>query len=241
MSATLSSAEGVQHPTDAVDELVLPESWREALAGETSQPYFAELAAFVAAERAAHEVFPTREEVFAALAHTPLADVRVLILGQDPYHDNDQAHGMCFSVRRGVKVPPSLRNIYKELKDDLDVDAPAHGHLVEWADQGILLLNTVLTVRAHEAASHSRHGWEKFTDAVISAVNAKEEPVVFVLWGAPARKKARLIDATRHTIVESGHPSPLSVKHFRGTRPFSQINAALVASGSTPIDWRLSD
>jgi uracil-DNA glycosylase len=164
----------------------------------------------------------------------------VLLLGQDPYHDDNQAHGMCFSVRRGVKVPPSLRNIYKELRSDLGIEPPAHGHLVEWADQGVLLLNAVLTVRAHEAGSHAGRGWERFTDAVIRAVNAKEEPVVFVLWGGYAKKKLPLIDTSRHVVVQSGHPSPLSARHFLGTKPFSQINAALERFGTKPITWELS-
>lgn len=229
------------HPADRQSEFVLPESWREVLAGETEQPYFQQLAAFVAAQRAEHQVFPPAGEVFAALEHTPYHRVKVLILGQDPYHDDNQAHGMCFSVRRGVKVPPSLRNIYKELQEDVGVEPPAHGNLEAWADQGVLLLNTVLTVRAHEANSHKGQGWEKFTDAVIRAVNAQPEPVVFVLWGGPAKKKLPLIDTDRHTVVQSGHPSPLSVKHFRGTRPFSQIDKALAEKGQAPINWQLPE
>ncbi|WP_037605345.1 uracil-DNA glycosylase [Streptacidiphilus rugosus] len=223
------------------DEFVLPESWRDALQGEIEQPYFGELAAFVAAEREAGQVFPPRGEVFAALESTPLSEVKVLLLGQDPYHDDNQAHGMCFSVRRGVKVPPSLRNIYKELASDIEVTAPKHGNLQEWADQGVLLLNAVLTVRAHEAGSHAGKGWEKFTDAVIKAVSARPEPVVFVLWGGYAKKKLPLIDTSRHVVVQSGHPSPLSARHFLGTKPFSQIDKALADFGQKPINWQLSD
>ncbi|MEZ0068467.1 uracil-DNA glycosylase [Streptacidiphilus sp. MAP12-20] len=223
------------------DEFVLPESWRGALQSEIEQPYFSELAEFVAAERESGQVFPPRGEVFAALESTPLSGVKVLLLGQDPYHDDNQAHGMCFSVRRGVKVPPSLRNIYKELASDIGVTAPKHGNLQEWADQGVLLLNAVLTVRAHEAGSHAGRGWEKFTDAVIKAVNARPEPVVFVLWGGYAKKKLPLIDTSRHTVVQSGHPSPLSARYFLGTKPFSQIDKALADVGQAPINWQLSE
>jgi uracil-DNA glycosylase len=219
--------------------LTLPAPWREALSAETAKPYFADLGRFVAAERAAHQVFPPEEEVFAALAATAPADVRVVLLGQDPYHDDGQAHGMCFSVRPGVKVPPSLRNMFKELHADLDVPIPAHGYLGGWADQGVLLLNTVLTVRAHEAASHKGRGWEQFTDAVIRAVDAREQPAVFVLWGAHARKKAALIDRERHRIIEGAHPSPLSARLFFGSRPFSKANAALAELGHREIDWAL--
>ena len=225
----------------SLDEFVLPESWREVLAGETAKPYFAELAGFVAAERAEGQVFPPSGEVFSALSSTPYGQVKVLLLGQDPYHGEGQAHGMCFSVKRGVKVPPSLRNIYKELGTDVGVAAPAHGNLQAWADQGVLLLNAVLTVRAHEANSHKDKGWETFTDAVIRAVGEQPDPVVFVLWGAYAKKKLRLIDTSRHIVVQGGHPSPLSVKHFIGTRPFSQIDKALADLGRTPIDWSLPE
>jgi uracil-DNA glycosylase len=184
-------------------------------------------------------VFPPEDEVFAALAATAYDDVKVLVVGQDPYHDDNQAHGMCFSVRPGVKVPPSLRNIYKELGTDLGLTVPDNGYLMPWAEQGVLLLNTVLTVRAHEAASHKNQGWEKFTDAVIKSVNDRDKPVVFVLWGAHARKKAALIDASRHVIVEGAHPSPLSAKKFFGSKPFSQINTALEEMGHEKIDWQI--
>src|SRR6185369_5553768 len=204
----------------------LPASWRHVLADEIEKPYFQELARFVAEERKTHQVFPPDNEVFSALDLTPYESVRVLVLGQDPYHDDNQAHGLCFSVRPGIKPPPSLANIYKELEADLGIKKPSHGYLVSWATQGVLLLNAVLTVRAHTPNSHKDKGWEKFTDAVIRAVNDKPDPVVFVLWGGYAQKKKQLIDE-RHTIIESAHPSPLSMKKFFGSRPFSKINAAL--------------
>jgi uracil-DNA glycosylase len=221
------------------NEFELPESWREVLAGETEQPYFAELAEFVAAERAEQQVFPPRGQVFSALAATAYQDVRVLVLGQDPYHDDGQAHGMSFSVLPGTKTPPSLRNIFKELNTDLGVPVPDNGYLMPWAEQGVLLLNAVLTVRAHQANSHKGKGWEKFTDAVIKAVSAREEPCVFVLWGNYAKKKLPLIDTDRHVVVQGAHPSPLSAKLFLGSKPFSQINEALEGFGDPAIDWRI--
>ncbi|GAA3035376.1 uracil-DNA glycosylase [Kitasatospora albolonga] len=224
---------------ETVAAFEVPESWRAALAGELAKPYFAQLTDFVAEQRAEHQVFPPSGQEFAALAATPYDKVRVLVLGQDPYHDDNQAHGMSFSVQPGIKIPPSLRNIYKELDADLGVPAPDHGYLMKWAEQGVLLLNAVLTVRAHEANSHKGKGWEKFTDAVISAVSAREEPCVFVLWGNYAKKKLPLIDTTRHVVVQGAHPSPLSAKLFHGSRPFSQINEALVEFGGEPIDWQL--
>lgn len=225
----------------SLEEFALPESWRPVLSGETEQPYFQQLAEFVAGQRAEHQVFPPRGEVFSALEATPFERVRVLVLGQDPYHDDGQAHGMCFSVRPGTRVPPSLRNIFKELKADLGVETPDNGYLMHWAEQGVLLLNAVLTVRAHEANSHKGKGWERFTDAVIRAVSDREEPCVFVLWGNYARKKLPLIDTTRHAVVEGAHPSPLSAKLFFGSRPFSQIDKALADFGRPPIDWRIPD
>ncbi|WP_406280979.1 uracil-DNA glycosylase [Embleya sp. NBC_00896] len=217
----------------------LPESWQPVLAEELAKPYYAELTAYVDAERKEHQVFPPDEEVFAALEATPYQDVRVFVVGQDPYHDDNQAHGMCFSVRPEVKIPPSLRNIYKEMNADIGLPIPDNGYLMPWARQGVLLLNTVLTVRAHEAASHKGRGWEKFTDAVIKAVNDRDEPVVFLLWGGHAKKKASLIDTSKHTIVQGAHPSPLSAKLFHGSKPFSQIDAALEAMGHKPIDWTI--
>jgi len=220
---------------------LIPASWAPVLAAETEQPYFADLEAFLKTERAEHQVFPPEDEVFAALDATPYEDVKVVLIGQDPYHDDGQAHGMCFSVRPGVRIPPSLRNMYKELESDLGVAPVKHGYLKAWADQGVLLLNTVLTVRAHEPASHKDRGWEKFTDAVIKDVSAREKPVVFVLWGAHAKKKAKLIDASRHAIVQGAHPSPLSAKLFFGSKPFSAVNDALAGFGQEPIDWQLPE
>jgi uracil-DNA glycosylase len=220
---------------------LIPASWAPVLAAETEQPYFADLEAFLKTERAEHQVFPPEDEVFAALAATPYEDVKVVLIGQDPYHDDGQAHGMCFSVRPGVRIPPSLRNMYKELDTDLGIAPVKHGYLQAWADQGVLLLNTVLTVRAHEPASHKDRGWEKFTDAVIKDVSAREKPVVFVLWGAHAKKKAKLIDGTRHAIVQGAHPSPLSAKLFFGSKPFSAVNEALAGFGQEPIDWQLPE
>lgn len=216
--------------------------WNPVLRAEWEQPYWAQLQSFVAAERQAHEVYPATAEVFAALHQTSLAEVKVVILGQDPYHGRGQAHGLCFSVRRGVALPPSLRNIFQELHSDLGIDAPNHGCLDAWTRQGVLLLNTTLTVRAGRAASHQGKGWEVFTDQVIRAVDAKADTVVFILWGAAARKKKALIDRTRHVVIESAHPSPLSANNgFFGSRPFSRANEAMVAAGREPVDWRIDD
>lgn len=214
--------------------------WNPVLRAEFAQPYWAELQAFVDVERQAGPVFPPATEVFAALHLTSFADVKVVILGQDPYHGVGQAHGLCFSVRPGTGLPPSLRNIFRELHDDLGVDVPRSGDLTAWARQGVLLLNTTLTVRAGQAASHQGRGWEHFTDQVIRAVDAKPEPVVFILWGAAARRKKALIDTSRHAVIESAHPSPLSASNgFFGSRPFSRANEALVAAGRDPVDWSL--
>jgi uracil-DNA glycosylase len=214
--------------------------WNPVLRSELDASYFADLQRFVSEERARGPVFPPAAEVFAALHLTPYAEVKVLILGQDPYHGPGQAHGLCFSVRRGVLLPPSLENIFIELEADVGVPRPDHGCLEHWARQGVLLLNATLTVRAHQAASHQGKGWERFTDAVIQAVNAKPERVVFILWGASARRKRMLIDASRHVVIESAHPSPLSAHNgFFGSRPFSRANAALLEAGRTPVDWRI--
>ena len=217
-------------------------TWRPVLAAETEKPYWKLLQRFVQEERSKHKVFPPDKEVFAALHLTPYDKTNVLILGQDPYHEEGQAHGLCFSVRPGVALPPSLLNIFKELHDDLGCKIPNNGSLIPWAEQGVLLLNAVLTVRAHQANSHQGKGWETFTDAVIRAVNEKSDRVVFVLWGAYARKKAVLIDTPRHVIIQSAHPSPLSASNgFFGSRPFSKINAALRAAGKPEIDWQIPD
>ncbi|MEU3726721.1 uracil-DNA glycosylase [Streptomyces sp. NPDC031705] len=220
---------------------MLPESWLPVLGGELDQPYFKELTEFVEKERANGPVYPPREQVFAALEATPFDKVKVMVLGQDPYHGPGQGHGLCFSVRPGIKTPPSLRNIYKEMKEELGLPVPDNGYLMPWAEQGVLLLNAVLTVREGEPNSHKGKGWEKFTDAVIRAVSERPDPVVFVLWGAYAQKKIPLIDAERHVIVKGAHPSPLSAKKFFGSRPFTQINEAVAAQGHEPIDWRIPD
>jgi len=217
-------------------------TWRPVLIAETEKPYWKPLQQFVKEERKKYTVFPPDKEVFAALHLTPYEKVSVLILGQDPYHELGQAHGLCFSVRPAVAIPPSLQNIYKELHDDLGCPIPNNGCLTPWAEQGVLLLNAVLTVRAHQANSHQGKGWENFTDAMIRAVNDKPERVVFVLWGAYARKKAPLINTARHVIIQSAHPSPLSAANgFFGSRPFSKINAALREAGRPEIDWQIPD
>jgi uracil-DNA glycosylase len=214
--------------------------WNPVLRAEFDKPYWNELQRFVAGQRARHTVFPPPDQVFAALHLTPYESTRVVLLGQDPYHGPRQAHGLCFSVQDGVQLPPSLVNIFTELRNDLGVDTPTHGNLERWARQGVLLLNTSLTVRSGAAASHQGKGWEIFTDEVLRTVNAKSHRVVFILWGAHARKKKALIDLSRHTVIESAHPSPLSAHNgFFGSKPFSRTNAALVAAGLAPIDWRL--
>jgi uracil-DNA glycosylase len=216
--------------------------WNPVLRAELAKPYWAELQQFVATERSRATVYPAHDEVFAALHLTPFAEVKAVILGQDPYHGPNQAHGLCFSVRPGVPPPPSLQNIFKELESDLGIAPPGHGSLDSWARQGVLLLNASLTVRAGKAASHQGKGWEVFTDEVLRTVNTKPERVVFILWGASARRKKALIDTSRHVVIESPHPSPLSASSgFFGSRPFSRANAALVEAGREPIDWSLPD
>ena len=218
----------------------IPAAWQAILEPEFQKPYFAKLEAFLADERATHQVFPPEADVFHALELTAPANVRVLIVGQDPYHNVGQAHGLAFSVKGGVGLPPSLLNIYKELETDLGVKRAKSGNLETWAKQGVLLLNTSLTVRAHEAASHKNKGWEKLTDAIIAGVSSQFESVVFVLWGGHAQKKLPLIDAARHTVIQSAHPSPLSAHNgFFGSKPFSQVNSALTGAGQMPIDWRV--
>ena len=214
--------------------------WNPVLRGEFAEPYWDELQRFVHAERAKGPVYPPADEVFAALHLTPYAAVKVLILGQDPYHGTGQAHGLCFSVRAGVAIPPSLRNIHQELHDDLGCPVPNHGNLESWARQGVLLLNATLTVSAGRAGSHQGKGWETFTDRVIAAVNAKPDRVVFILWGRYARNKKPLVDLTRHVVIESPHPSPFSANSgFFGSRPFSRANQALEEGGREPVDWTI--
>jgi uracil-DNA glycosylase len=219
----------------------LHDSWLARLQPEFDAPYMAHLKHFLVTERqAGKRIFPKATEWFHALNATPLENVRVVILGQDPYHGEGQAHGLCFSVQSGVPPPPSLVNIYKEMKTDLGFDPPRHGHLEAWAQQGVLLLNSVLTVQAGLAGSHQGKGWERFTDAVIREVNALPRAVVFILWGSYAQKKASFVDATRHLVLKSVHPSPLSAYNgFFGSKPFSKTNEFLIAQGQAPIDWAL--
>ena len=217
----------------------LDPSWHAALDPETRKPYWAELAKFIVEERKTQTVFPPAADVFNAFRYTPLDKVKVLLLGQDPYHGPGQAHGLCFSVRPGIAIPPSLRNIYKELETDLGIPPVKHGYLADWARRGVLMLNACMTVRQATPNSHAGKGWELFTDAAIRAVNDQKRPIVFVLWGAYAQKKIPLIDQKRHVVVKSAHPSPFSELKFFGTQPFSKVNAAIEAAGEEPIDWRL--
>jgi uracil-DNA glycosylase len=218
---------------------MLPAEWRDALLPFLDPAATAALGEFVAGEYATHTIFPPIEDLFAAYRLCPPAQTRVLILGQDPYHGPGQAHGLSFSVRDGVRIPPSLRNVFKELAEDVGVSQPAAGDLTGWASQGVLMLNAVLTVRAAAAASHAGKGWEAFTDATIHALNARTERVVFLLWGGYARKKAALITNPVHAVLEAGHPSPLNPKGFRGSRPFSAANKALADAGRPMIEWQL--
>jgi uracil-DNA glycosylase len=224
-----------------IDDVRLHWSWLEPLRTEFSNPYMSDLKRFLLAEReAGQRVFPKGAEWFRALDLTPLDKVRVVILGQDPYHGEGQAHGLCFSVKPGVRPPPSLVNIYKEMRSDLGIEPARHGFLEHWANQGVLLLNSVLTVRMGAAASHQGKGWEQFTDAVIRLVNARPDPVVFMLWGSYAQKKAAFVDGSRHLVLKAPHPSPLSAHNgFFGCRHFSKANEFLESRGLTPIDWAL--
>lgn len=221
--------------------LTLDKSWKAALAPELSSPYMAELKAFLLEEqRHGKQIFPTAPEYFRALDLTPLETVRVVILGQDPYHGDGQAHGLSFSVKPGMRLPPSLVNIYKELESDLGIVPARHGFLESWARQGVLLLNSVLTVERAMAASHQRKGWERFTDAIIRAINEQPHPVAFILWGSYAQKKAAFVDRSRHLVIGSPHPSPLSAHNgFFGSKPFSKANDFLVVNGREPIEWAL--
>jgi uracil-DNA glycosylase len=225
----------------AASEVKIGESWKAPLAAEFSDPYMADLKRFLLEQKQeGRRIFPKGAEYFRALDLTPLDEVRVVILGQDPYHGEGQAHGLCFSVQPGVRIPPSLVNIYKEMQEDLGIPPARHGFLEHWAKQGVLLLNSVLTVEMGRAASHQGRGWERFTDAVIRAVNEQEKPVVFILWGSYAQKKAAFVDRSRHLVLRSPHPSPLSAHNgFFGSRPFSKANAFLVEHGRKPIDWQL--
>jgi len=222
-------------------DIKLDDGWKALLAPEFDKPYMADLRAFLQARReAGQRIFPKGADYFRALDLTPPEKVRVVILGQDPYHGEGQAHGLSFSVKPGVRIPPSLVNIYKELHGDLGIAPARHGFLEHWAKQGVLLLNSVLTVEMGQAAAHQGKGWEQFTDAVIRAVNALPQPVVFILWGSYAQKKAAFVDTSKHLVIRSVHPSPLSAHNgFFGTKPFSRANDFLEAKGYPPIDWTL--
>lgn len=223
-------------------DIKLEKSWKELLRSELEMPYMAELRSFLdREEKSGKTIFPQTNDIFAALNLTPFEKVKVVILGQDPYHGPNQAHGLCFSVKPGVKTPPSLVNIFKELNSDLGITPPQHGCLDAWGRQGVLLLNNVLTVEDGKAGSHHLKGWEPFTDKIIELLNEKKENLVFILWGSPAQKKAQKVDPQKHFIIKSVHPSPLSsYRGFFGSKPFSQANGFLESKGIQPIDWSLS-
>ena len=219
---------------------IIGNDWDEVLAEEFASEYYQKLRAFLDNEYKTNTIYPLAPYIYSALKLTPYKDAKVVILGQDPYHEPNQAHGLAFSVGKNVDIPPSLVNIYKELHDDLGCDIPNHGYLIDWAKQGILLLNTVLTVRAHMANSHKNQGWENLTDSIIKKINEKDEPVVYILWGANARSKAQFINNPKHLVLQSVHPSPLSAYNgFFGSKPFSKTNTFLIANNIKPIDWQI--
>ena len=221
---------------------MIENDWLPALSEEFKKPYYKSLFQFVKAEYNTTVIFPPADDIFNAFHLTPLSQVKVVIIGQDPYHEPGQAHGLCFSVKPGVDIPPSLENIYKELQDDLGCYIPNNGYLVKWAEQGVLMLNTVLTVRAHRANSHHGQGWEQFTDAAIRALNEQDRPIVFILWGKPAQAKKEMLTNPNHLILTAPHPSPLSAyRGFFGSKPFSKTNAFLQAHGVEPIDWQIEN
>ena len=222
---------------------MIQNDWLDAIGGEFRKPYYKELYQFVKEEYHTHVIYPPADDIFNAFHLTPLSEVKVMILGHDPYHNAHQAHGLCFSVLPDQKeIPPSLQNIYKELHDDCGCYIPNNGYLEKWARQGVLMLNTVLTVRAHQANSHQGRGWEKFTDAIIEAVNAQDRPIVYLLWGSPAQRKIPMLTNPKHLILKAPHPSPLSAyQGFFGSKPFSQTNAFLEKHGETPIDWQIEN
>lgn len=219
----------------------LEKSWKEVLEQEFSKPYMQELRSFLREEQKNYQIFPPNKFIFNAFEHTPFYEVKVVILGQDPYHNIGQAHGLSFSVQPGVAIPPSLRNMYAELSTDIEgFTPPNHGTLTKWADQGVLLLNAVLTVRAHQAASHQKKGWETFTDTVIQKLSQERDGLVFILWGGYAKQKTKLIDSTKHLIITAAHPSPLSAYNgFFGSKPFSKTNQYLKDHSKSPIDWQV--
>ena len=219
---------------------IFSNDWKDIIGDELEKPYYLALRQFLIGEYKTHTIFPDKRDIFNAFHLTPYHDIKVVLIGQDPYHAPGQAHGLSFSVKPGVPLPPSLQNIYKELFDDVGVDNGKNGYLVPWAEQGVLLLNTVLTVRSGEAHSHKNMGWETFTDQVIRAINRREDPVVFWLWGKPAQDKEKLITGKHHLILKAPHPSPLSVyRGFYGSKPFSQTNAFLLSKNKAPINWAL--
>ena len=221
---------------------MIDNDWLPAIKGEYSKPYYRELFTFVKDEYSKYVVYPPADDIFNAFDFTPLDKVKCVILGQDPYHEPNQAHGLCFSVKPEVGIPPSLVNIYKELKDDIGCYIPDNGYLEKWARQGILMLNTVLTVRAHQANSHKDIGWEQFTDAAIRVLNTIDRPIVFILWGAPAQRKESMLNNPKHLILKAPHPSPLSAyRGFFGSKPFSKTNEFLIANGIEPIDWQIEN
>ena len=221
---------------------MIQNDWLPALQGEFRKPYYKELYDFVKEEYSTRVIYPPAEDIFTALDLTPLSQVKVVILGQDPYHEEHQAHGLSFSVHTDQQIPPSLQNIYKELKEDLNCQIPNHGYLKKWADQGVLMLNTVLTVRAHQANSHKGKGCEIFTDAILQAVNEQDRPIVYLLWGSPAQSKAKMLTNPKHLILRAPHPSPLSAyRGFFGCKHFSQTNAFLEKNGVEPIDWQIEN
>lgn len=221
---------------------IFQNDWQDVLGDEFQKPYYLQLREFLKEQYATETVYPSMHDLWSAFHTTSYKDVKVVILGQDPYHGPNQAHGMSFSVLPGVPQPPSLRNMLKELQEDIGCTVPNHGYLMDWAKQGVLLLNTVLTVRQGEAHSHKDRGWEQFTDTVIQKLNERDEPIIFVLWGRPAQQKQKLIDTTKHAVLTAPHPSPLSAhRGFFGSKPYSRINEQLVQYGQPPIDWCLRD
>lgn len=219
---------------------IISNDWDDILGEEFEKEYYQNLRAFLDSEYKNKTIYPIASNIYSALRLTTYKDCKVVILGQDPYHEENQAHGLAFSVNKGIQIPPSLQNIYKELHDDLGCDIPNHGYLIKWAKQGVLLLNTVLTVQAHLANSHKNKGWEILTDTIIKKLNDKDEPVVFILWGSNARSKKQFINNPKHLIIESVHPSPLSAYNgFFGSKPFSKTNNFLIANNITPIDWQI--
>ncbi|MFC7320632.1 uracil-DNA glycosylase [Halobacillus campisalis] len=216
--------------------------WAEILSEELNKTYYQKLREFLKKEYATERVFPRMEDIYAAFHHTAYEQTKVVIIGQDPYHGEGQAHGFSFSVQKGVDIPPSLQNIFKELKSDTGIEPPNHGNLVAWAEQGVLLLNSVLTVRAHKANSHRNQGWEVFTDRVIEALNQRERPAVFILWGKPAQRKAASVDTSKHLVLQAPHPSPLAAyRGFFGSRPFTKANEFLESKGQDMVNWRIPD